>query len=213
MEYIGGGTLQHRISELQGTPMPSREVLSVLTTVCNALSKAHRLGIIHCDLKPENFLVTTGDDTRKIHSQVKLTDFGLAVASPEQKEKSIKGTLGYIAPEILQAEKFNSQVDLYSLGVIFYQALTGKLPFGFSDPALLMAAQIEQKPTPPAEINPKIPPALDELTLKLLEAKPTKRVSTIKEVQIVLENLSKKEAKENFFFNYLESGKPIGFAR
>src|SRR5574341_984088 len=139
-------------------------------------------------------------------------DFGLAGVLKENDQK-VKGTVGYIAPEILRGEKFDQRADLYSLGVIFYQALTGQLPFNHTDPAVLIAAQLEQKPVSPDKINPKVSPPLAELILKLLEIDPPKRFFEVWEVQRILEKLSKSKVEENFFSYYLESGQPLGLAR
>ncbi len=186
---------------------------SLAIQICQILDFIHSHRIIHCDLKPQNFLISPGAKTKKESDfEIKLMDFGLAGAK-EQNDQKVKGTVGYIAPEILKGEKFDQKADLYSLGVIFYQALTGKLPFNHSDPALLIAAQLEQKPTSPDKINPKIPPDLSQLILRLLEADPKRRFSDVWKVQKTLEKLSKSTVAENFFSYYLESGRPPGFAR
>ncbi|OGC79448.1 MAG: hypothetical protein A2145_03275 [candidate division Zixibacteria bacterium RBG_16_40_9] len=181
--------------------------------ICQILDFIHSQRIIHCDLKPQNFLLSPGVKSKKVTSfGIKLMDFGLAVSQKPQ-EKKVKGTVGYIAPEVLKGESFDQRADLYSLGVIFYQALTGKLPFNHSDPALLIAAQLEQKPVAPDKINSKIPSDLSKLILKLLEINPNHRISKISQVQETLEKLSESAVKETFFFNYLESGQPLGLAR
>ncbi len=181
--------------------------------ICQILDFIHSQRIIHCDLKPQNFLIsTTANSKKEAGFGIKLMDFGLA-ATREQKDQKVKGTVGYIAPEVLKGESFDQRADLYSVGVIFYQALTGQLPFNHSDPALLIAAQLEQKPVSPHKINAKVPFDLSELILKLLEINPHHRISKISEVQKTLEKLSHASVKETFFFSYLESGKPLGLAR
>src|SRR5574341_1158619 len=181
--------------------------------ICQTLDFIHSQGLIHCDLKPQNFLISHSTRTKKESDfEIKLMDFGLAGVLKENDQK-VKGTVGYIAPEILRGEKFDQRADLYSLGVIFYQALTGQLPFNHTDPAVLIAAQLEQKPVSPDKINPKVSPPLAELILKLLEIDPPKRFFEVWEVQRILEKLSKSKVEENFFSYYLESGQPLGLAR
>jgi len=181
--------------------------------ICQILDFIHSRKIIHRDLKPQNFLISPAAKSKtESHFGVKLVDFGLAT-SQLQKDKKVKGTMGYISPEILKGEGFDQRADLYSVGVIFYQALTGKLPFDYADPALLMAAQLEQKPVSPLKHNSKIPAELSELILKLLEVNPESRISNISLVQRTLEKLSKSKPGETYFSFYLDSGKPVGLAR
>lgn len=180
--------------------------------ICQILDFIHAHKIIHRDLKPQNFLVSTAVKSKtESHFSLKLIDFGLA-GSHLEKDKNVKGTLGYIPPEILKGEGFDQRADLYSLGVIFYQALTGKLPFDHADPALLMAAQLEQKPLPPLKHNAKIPLEMSELILKLLEVNPESRISNISLVQATLDKLSKSKTKETYFTAYLDSGRTVGWA-
>ncbi len=199
MEFIPGKPLFER-----GKALDLKLFLPIAIQICQILDFIHTQGIIHCDLKPENFLILDSKDfLQNQNFQVKLMDFGLAYSQQELKDKKVKGTLEYLAPEVLKGENFNFQADLYSLGVIFYQALTGKLPFIFSDPAWLISAHLEQKPISPREINPQIPSDLEKLILKLLEKEPHQRISKVAEVQRVLESLSNFKLKENVFLNYL----------
>lgn len=185
----------------------------VAIQICQILDFIHAHKIVHCDLKPQNFLILPVAKSKTAsHFGVKLVDFGLA-SSQQKEDKNVKGTMGYIAPEILKGEGFDQRADLYSLGVIFYQALTGKIPFDYADPALLMAAQLEQKPVSPLKHNSKIPVELSELIIKLLEVNPRSRISNISLVQATLEKLSKSRLRETSFPNYLDSGRPVGLAK
>ena len=185
----------------------------VAIQICQILDFIHAHKIVHCDLKPQNFLILPAAKSKtESHFGVKLVDFGLA-SSQQKEDKNIKGTMGYIPPEILKGEGFDQRADLYSLGVIFYQALTGKIPFDYADPALLMAAQLEQKPVSPLKHNSKIPVELSELIIKLLEVNPRSRISNISLVQATLEKLSKSRLRETSFPNYLDSGRPVGLAK
>ncbi len=208
MEFVPGETF-----------LEEKKVLDLKTfyhlaiQICQILDFIHAHKIVHRDLKPQNFLILPSAKSKtEPRFGIKLMDFGLAT-SQLQKDKNVKGTMGYISPEILKGEGFDQRADLYSLGVIFYQALTGKLPFDYADPALLMAASLEQKPVSPLKHNSKIPAELSELILKLLEVNPESRIPKISFIQQTLEKLSKSKPQETFFPDYLDSGKPVGLAR
>ncbi|MCI0531690.1 MAG: serine/threonine-protein kinase, partial [candidate division Zixibacteria bacterium] len=213
------GKVGYTLEFVPGEPfLAEKKVLDLKTfyplalQICQILDFIHAHKIIHRDLKPQNFLVSGAVKSKtEAHFGIKLIDFGLA-SSHLEKDKNVKGTLGYISPEILKGEGFDQRADLYSLGVIFYQALTGKLPFDYADPALLMAAQLEQKPLPPHKYNSKIPLELSQLILKLLEVNPENRISDISLVQATLDKLSRSKIHETYFTAYLESGRAVGLA-
>jgi serine/threonine protein kinase/tetratricopeptide (TPR) repeat protein len=141
----------------------------------------HLQGIIHCDLKPDNFRVVQsqeGDNWGK----VKLLDFGLAESAELVKESKIKGTLDYMAPEILRGEPYSFSADLYSLGVILYELATKNLPFQDPDPAVLISKVLEQEPVPPRTLSPSISEEIQELILRLMAKNPQKRISSAAEV-------------------------------
>jgi serine/threonine protein kinase/tetratricopeptide (TPR) repeat protein len=149
----------------------------IMLQVCQILEFIHLQGIVHCDLKPDNFKVIYGQGDS--HSPtVKLLDFGLAESAELIKESKIKGTLDYMAPEILRSEPYNFTADLYSLGVILYQLTTGQLPFRADDPAVLISRVLEQEPIPPGSINDRIPQELEDLILGLLVKNPHQRTAS-----------------------------------
>ncbi|OGC85687.1 MAG: hypothetical protein A2142_09370 [candidate division Zixibacteria bacterium RBG_16_48_11] len=115
--------------------------------------------------------------------QVKLLDFGLAESVELLKESKIKGTLDYMAPEILRGEPYSFSADLYSLGVILYQLVTGRLPYQAQDPAVLISNFLEKEPVAPKSINSLIPPEVEQLILRLLEKNPNKRDITVSEIK------------------------------
>ncbi|MBA3530628.1 MAG: AAA family ATPase, partial [Ardenticatenales bacterium] len=154
---------------MQSQPLPLVERVEVTLRVAAALASVHEQGVIHKDLNPTNIVLnpTTG--------QVKLIDFGLATTLAQeeatlQRVENMEGTLPYLAPE--QTGRMNRVVDyrsdFYSLGVTFYELLTGQLPFQSADPLELVHAHIARDPVPPHQLSPDIPPVLSEIVLKLM---------------------------------------------
>jgi tetratricopeptide (TPR) repeat protein len=150
--------------------------------ICRVLEFLHLQGIVHCDLKPDNFKVTT-ETGRASPGAVKLLDFGLAESAELIKEKRIKGTLGYMAPEILRSEEYNHSADLYSLGVILYRLYTGRLPHQADDPALLISQVLEEEPKPLRSLNDSVPPELETLVMQLLDQDPQKRIAAFSQMK------------------------------
>jgi Nif-specific regulatory protein len=170
MEYIAGQNLTaflHK-SDLQ-------TFYSILLQVLQTLEFLHTKGIIHTDIKPSNVLVLEGS-----HPEVKFTDFGFAEHGRLTVFSQWKGTIPYLAPEIIRGEGYNHQADLYSLGVVLYQALTGKLPFEETDLMELAKAHLEKEPKFPDQ--PEIPEALKKVVLRLLLKDPIDRYYSAVEV-------------------------------
>ena len=169
MEYVPRGTLKDRIRR-DGALAPDTAV-GVALQIADALQAAHEKGVIHRDIKPQNVLVTgTGD--------VKVTDFGIARAASATKVTRtghVLGTAGYMSPEQAKGETVGPGSDLYSLGVVLYEMLTGNLPYE-ADSALGQAMKhINEPPSSPRGANPEVPEALDALTMKLLAKNPEDR--------------------------------------
>ncbi|WP_437972278.1 ATP-binding sensor histidine kinase [Sorangium sp. So ce260] len=162
LEDFGGVSLDR----LEDGPMPLERFFPLAVRVVEALAGMHRYGVVHKDIKPQNVLLnpTTGE--------VKITDLGIASRTPRELQHLdlIEGTLAYMAPE--QTGRMNrwidERTDLYSLGIVFYEMLTGTLPFQASDPVAWVYCHIAQKPAPPHALVPSIPPLLSEVVLKLL---------------------------------------------
>ena len=162
MEYVPGGTLKERIVR-DGALAPGVSA-GVAEQIADALSAAHEEGVIHRDIKPQNALVTRSGD-------VKVTDFGIAraAASPSVTATSVVlGTAAYMSPEQAQGKTVGPASDLYSLGVVLYEMLTGALPFEADNPVALSLKHINEPAPSPREANPEIPEALDAITLRLL---------------------------------------------
>ncbi|XXY13898.1 AAA family ATPase [Sorangium sp. So ce216] len=165
LEDFGGRSLD----QLQGGPMPLERFFPLALRLCDALAELHRHHVIHKDIKPQNLLCNP--DT----GEVKIIDLGIASLAPSEPQHVahgglIEGTLAYMAPE--QTGRMNrgidQRTDLYSLGVTFYEMLTGVLPFQASDPVEWVHCHIAQRPPPPHAIVSSIPPALSTVVLKLL---------------------------------------------
>ncbi|MFQ5923963.1 MAG: protein kinase, partial [Anaerolineales bacterium] len=183
MELVEGETLHKYQPENQG------ERLAIVLEICAALEHAHLQGIVHRDLKPENVMVAPDGMAR-------LMDFGLAswtVEAPDAPEGGTAGTVYYLAPEVLRGEPASVQSDLYALGVMLYELLTGELPFSGEDPIAVITQHLEADPRPPSQINSDIRPALEALILRLLSKRPEERPFSAVSVAEVLEAVAPEE--------------------
>ena len=166
-----GGTLKERIRR-EGV-LESAVAVRVALQITNALSEAHEKGVIHRDIKPQNLLVTQKGD-------VKVTDFGIAraaasISSVATRTGAVLGTAAYMSPEQARGDPVGPQSDLYSLGVVLYEMLTGTLPYEAESPIALAMMHINEPPRSPRQVNPEVPEPLNALTLKLLAKDPEDR--------------------------------------
>jgi non-specific serine/threonine protein kinase len=179
MELVQGNTLK-------GIATPSiSEALVMAAQICKALDHAHSKGIIHRDLKLENIIVTDSQT-------LKLMDFGLARSSDDSRmteEGVLKGTLAYVAPELIQGEPASAQSDLYAFGVILYELLTGHAPFQ-GTMTVVLSQHLNGIVTPPSEHNQQVPAWVDSLVLQLLAKRPEERPASAKDVLLILEGQS-----------------------
>ena len=170
MQYVAGGTLRER---LQNGPLAPGEAGHILRQVASALQCAHARGIIHRDIKPSNILLR-GD-------YAYLADFGLAreldKASSLTKTGSLLGTPEYMAPELAH-EEVSASVDIYALGVVLYQMLTGRVPFSGNSVLSIYWKHLQEAPVPPSRLNPTLPPAVDAVVLRALAKDPRQRFQT-----------------------------------
>ena len=177
MELLDGESLfDHR-------PQMLDEILRIIQQICQALDHAHRHGIIHRDLKPENVIVTS-------KGIAKLTDFGLSrsVTARISQEGGIVGTVYYLAPEQALRQEIDFRADLYALGVMIYELVTGRLPFTADDPLGVISQHLNAPVVPPSTYNTAIPPALEALILRLMSKEPDERPES---AQAVLEALDR----------------------
>src|SRR5882724_12310547 len=166
MEYVSGRTLQQALSE---SPIPFPRACSWAADLAGALHRAHRAGIIHGDVKPANILVT--DD-----GNVKLGDFGIARLSTQVSGSGrLMGTPAYLSPEQIHGEAQNTRSDLFSLGIVLYQMVTGVPPFEGSSVSAVCAQILSAEPVPPSQRSPALPAGLDHVILRCLAKSPADR--------------------------------------
>jgi WD40 repeat protein len=171
MEYVPGGNLDEKLA---GTPLPGNKAAALLEPLARAMSAAHECNVIHRDLKPANVLLTA-DGTPKI------VDFGLAKLLVEAGATTATGVLGtpsYMAPEQAQAAKVGPSADVYALGAILYECLTGRPPFKGASRMETLLQVVSKDPVPPRQLNPQVPRDLETICLKCLEKEPAKRYET-----------------------------------
>ncbi len=181
MEFIKGSDLKKIIKD-KG-PFSSIEAINIISKVCQALQTAHKNHIIHRDIKPHNIILTNEDE-------VKVTDFGIARAGPSSVTQtgSIVGTPQYISPEQAKGNKVNNTSDLYSVGVVLYEMLTGRVPFKAENPLSVAMKHVNEEPLPPTQINPNIFKSLEKVILKAMSKNQDDRYQTADEL---LEDLRK----------------------
>jgi len=191
-EFVDGGTVDDLLRQSAGKPLPLGQALRIATGVCRALERAHANGIVHRDLKPANVWLTT-DGTPK------LGDFGLVAAVRDAQgetlakltgEGTMVGTLAYMAPEQALGRQPDLRSDLYSLGAMLYELITGQRPFTATDAPALVSAHLRTPPPAPAMHNPDLPQPLSELTLKLLAKDPRQRPANAAAVRAALEAIA-----------------------
>jgi serine/threonine protein kinase/tetratricopeptide (TPR) repeat protein len=187
MEYVHGVTLA---SKLARGPLRESELVQHAIQLASALDEAHTQGVIHCDLKPANILLTpTG--------HLKILDFGLArfLNAEGQSDTvtdtlTVAGTLPYVAPELLSGSKdTDSRSDIYSCGVVLYEAATGRRPHEETSIASLLAAILNREPAPPRSLNPAISRDLELIILKAMDKDPALRYQSARELKVDLQRL------------------------
>ena len=188
MELLDGMPLRQLVRGAHGQgPLPPAAVRDLLRVVCGALAYVHRHGIVHRDVKSDNLFLLT--DETGWERRLKLTDFGLARATDMDTvtaRRSLLGTLAYMPPEQLRGQGPDARSDLYSLGVVAYEALTGRLPFEADDEGTLLAKIQAGDPAPPRELRPEIPIPLERLVLRMLARSPEERPASAEELEAAL---------------------------
>jgi len=183
MEYIEGTDLKTLLR--RRGPMPTQEATELMTQLCDGVGYAHRAGLVHCDLKPQNILISP-------QGKVKITDFGisraLATIQPDERQETVWGSPQYFSPEQARGAAPSPASDVYSLGVVFYEMLTGRLPFEAASADLLAELHLHAPVTPASHHNPDLPDLLDRILLKVLSKEPAARYRTADQFGRVLEN-------------------------
>ena len=188
MEYVDGSTLDRYLA--QAGRLPSTQVIPLALGIAQGLAAAHEHRIVHHDVKPGNVLL--GRD-----ASIKVSDFGVAhlVQSLVQPDKKIFGTVGYLPPETLLGEGFDERGDLFALGAILYECLTGERAFSGPTLHLRMYQTVKKQIESLRQRVPDTPPALDDLVLRLLEKNPDQRISNAREAVARLQELASRELR------------------
>lgn len=171
MEYVDGDTLRDIVRSTG--PMAPRKAMEVIADVCAALDFSHRNGIVHRDVKPANIMINRA-------GAVKVMDFGIARAisdasSPMTQTAAVIGTAQYLSPEQARGEQVDARSDVYSLGCVLFEILTGEPPFKGDSPVAVAYQHVREDPQTPSEINPDIPRELDSIILKAMSKNPANR--------------------------------------
>jgi eukaryotic-like serine/threonine-protein kinase len=185
MEWIEGRLLREILTERE--KLPADRAVRIALGICNALAYIHGRGIVHRDLKPENIMVDAED-------RIKLLDFGIAAKGGDRRltfsklSGSTMGTPDYISPEQVRRNRGDARSDIYAVGVMLYEMLTGRTPFQGDNPFAVMNARLVSTPVPPCEIVPDLPPQLQEIVYRAMERDPRNRYATANEFAWDLEH-------------------------
>ena len=181
MEHIPGKDLKTLLR--QRGRYSVEETIPLMVQACAGIGYAHRAGLVHCDIKPHNMIVTPD-------ARLKVTDFGIARAlstiMPDERADVVWGSPQYFSPEQATGEAPSPASDVYSLGVVLYEVLTGALPFNAPTSEELARMHLETTPIPPSEYVPEIPSALEQIVLKVLSKEPAARYRTADQLGRVL---------------------------
>ncbi|MCB0166392.1 MAG: SUMF1/EgtB/PvdO family nonheme iron enzyme [Anaerolineae bacterium] len=185
MEYIQGATLADYLARKKALPVA--QALHIAAQLVDALNYAHQKGVIHRDIKPANIMLRYNDP-----DQMVLTDFGL-VHLADETNLTAKGTLigtpAYMAPEAFRGEPLNVQSDIYSLGVVLYQMVTGSKPYSGDTPYAIISQQIKEPLPPPRQFNPELPDEVEQLILKALAKNPKDRFRSAAEFHQAIQHI------------------------
>jgi serine/threonine-protein kinase len=192
MELVSGGSLDKVL--LQQGALPVQRALSIAQQICRSLREAHGQGVIHRDLKPANVVITQDEDGNEL---VKVLDFGLAkrlnASIPEDTQNdTVPGSPKYMAPEVIRQQPIDGRTDIYSLGVMLYQMLVGKVPFDREAAMDILLAHLHEQPPPMRQMNPnlQISPKLEQVVMRCLTKTPDQRFANVRELLEVLHGLS-----------------------
>ena len=201
MEYVDGETLKEYIT--RHGRLSIDEAVKFTIAIAEGLEHAHTMGIVHCDIKPHNVIITrTG--------RVKVTDFGIARAmnatNTVMYTNSILGSAHYLSPEQASGKPVDGNTDIYSLGVVLYEMLTGRVPFEGETPIAVALKHVREKVAPPTRYNPSIPPLLEAVVMKALSKNPSDRFDSISDM------ISDLRLSQGFTMGKTQRHEPYDFA-
>jgi eukaryotic-like serine/threonine-protein kinase len=178
IEWVDGRLLRTILNEEKALPI--ERALKIAISICDALDYMHKHGIVHRDLKPENVMVDDND-------AIKLIDFGIAMKEDARRLTFVNlsaalGTPDYISPEQVKGQRGDQRSDIYALGIMLYEMLTGRVPFVGPNPLAAMNERVLMDPPPPRELNGEISPELEEILYRALERDPRHRYATAHEM-------------------------------
>ncbi len=184
MEYLTGQTLSELLKSVR--PLPEPDAVKIAIHICTALSYMHQSGVVHRDLKPQNIMLCN-DGT------IRIMDFGIARSANSRRLTFVgftpaMGTPDYMAPEQVKGSRGDERTDIYSLGTIIYEMVTGEPPFGGDSPYVIMNSRVTGDPVAPRKLNPKLTPVLEEIILHAMERDPKRRYQSALEMRSELEN-------------------------
>lgn len=187
MRYVEGGTL----SNLMGQPMPAKQVVRLIGAVARALDYAHKQGIVHRDIKPSNILIDKNGEPL-------LTDFGIAKkliegsgATQLTGSGTVLGTPAYMSPEQAKGQPVDGRSDIYSLGVVLYELLTGQQPYQAETPLGVVLKHVSEPLPPPHSVNPDVPAPLEQIVIKAMAKDPNQRYPSLAEMEQALQTALK----------------------
>ena len=194
MEFVDGRTLKQIIRQQAklGQPMPINRALDLIIQVCNGIGYAHRAHLVHCDVKPQNILVTRDD-------RVKVADFGIARAVSEasqQHDARAWGTPQYFSPEQASGHPPSPASDVYAIGIILFEMLTGQMPFQAESHTAYALKHIHEPPPLVTSLNPMVPPQLEQIVAKVLAKEPAGRYRTAGQLGRILSTYRQSSQEE-----------------
>lgn len=191
LEWIEGSLLREHL--YSGQPLQVEEAVDLAVQLCDALEYCHARGIIHRDLKPDNVMVTR-------QGQVKLLDFGAALLQGGRRITTASlspalGTPDYMAPEQVQGQRGDARTDVYALGAMLYELLSGAPPYRGDNALAVMAQHVQSRPAPLRARNRQVPPALEAVVAKALRRDPAERYQTVTDLRADLQHLDRVDPK------------------
>lgn len=191
MEWIEGQPLRQIIDEREGLSI--ERAVQITLKICEVLEHIHEQGIVHLDLKPDNIIVTSNDG-------IKLIDFDIARETKRGFLALLRprrmGTPDYASPEQIRGKSGDARSDIYSLGLILYEMLTGEVPFSGVAPLTALNLRLARDPMPPCEVNSEIPAQLQDIVCRAIARVPAKRHRTVRELRSQLEQISQRGGYE-----------------